>query len=142
MRNRLLLGALLLLSPVAACRTEAPAPGPAAAYEVAGEIVRLPTAERPEIVLRHDAVPGFRDESGKVVGMDAMTMPFALAPGVALDGLAAGDNVAFTLEVRWSDDRQPVRITRIARVDLIREIDLEDGKVPGQGDQGEVEIPR
>lgn len=131
MRNRSLLGALLLLAPLVACRTEVSPPPPASTYEVAGEIVRLPTAERPEILLQHEAVPGFRDENGKVVGMDAMTMPFPLAPDVPLTGLAVGDAVLFTLEVRWSDDRQPVRITRIARAGQIRSIDLEDGRLPG-----------
>ncbi|MGE0638986.1 MAG: copper-binding protein [Thermoanaerobaculia bacterium] len=131
MRNRRFLGALLLLAPLVACRAEVSPPQPASIYEVEGEIVRLPTAERPEIVLRHEAVPGFRDESGKVVGMDAMTMPFALGANVPLTGLAVGDAVRFTLEVRWSEDRQPVQITRIARSGQIRSIDLEDGKLPG-----------
>ena len=131
MRNRRLLGALLLLAPLAACRVEVSPPQPASTYEIEGEIVRLPTAEGPEIVLRHEAVPGFRDETGMVVGMDAMTMPFALGADVPLTGLAVGDAVRFTLEVRWSDERQPVQITRITRSGQIRSIDLEDGKLPG-----------
>ena len=131
MGNRRLLGTLLLLAPLVACRAEVPPPQPASTYEVAGEIVRLPTAERPEILLQHEAVPGFRDENGKVVGMDAMTMPFALASGVSVEGLTVGDKVSFTLETRWELDREPVRITRIARSGQIRSIDLEDGKLPG-----------
>lgn len=84
-----------------------------------GEIVRLPQAGEREIAIRHEAVPGFRDESGKVVGMEAMTMPFTLAPDLtaaALDGLAPGDRIAFTLEMRWQDPRDIARISRIDRL--------------------------
>ncbi len=84
-----------------------------------GEIVRLPTAETREIAIRHEAVPDFRDESGKVVGMEAMTMPFSLGPEIsdsALAGLKPGDRIAFTLEMRWQDPREIARISRIDRL--------------------------
>lgn len=84
-----------------------------------GEIVRLPSADSREIVIRHEAVPDFRDESGKVVSMEAMTMPFTLAgdlPAASLDGLAPGERIAFTLEMRWQDPSEIARITRIAKL--------------------------
>ncbi len=84
-----------------------------------GEIVRLPAPGSREITLRHEAVPEFRDEAGKVVGMEAMTMPFTLAalvPRAALDGLQAGDRVAFTLEMRWRDPRAFAEISRITKL--------------------------
>lgn len=81
-----------------------------------GEIVRLPAAGAREIILRHEAVPDLRDESGKVVGMEAMTMPFTLARDVGLEGLAPGDRIAFTLEMRWQDPREIARISRIEKL--------------------------
>jgi Cu/Ag efflux protein CusF len=94
---------------------EAPAVS-AQSYAMRGEIVRLPAAGTREMAIRHEAVPDFRDETGKIVGMEAMTMPFALASAVAIEGLAPGDRVAFTLEMRWQDPREIVRISRIEKL--------------------------
>jgi len=46
--------------------------------------------------------------SGKVEPMMAMTMPYQLAHGVSLHGIAAGDKVAFTYEVNWIADRMVI----------------------------------
>jgi Cu/Ag efflux protein CusF len=101
----------------AGCSPPAELPAvPVETYAMRGEIVRLPTAQSPEIAIRHEAVPDFRDEAGKVVGMEAMTMPFALAPGVEPAGLAPGDKVAFTLEMRWKATSDIVRISRMERL--------------------------
>ena len=45
--------------------------------------LRLPDPADPqhEIWIRHEAIPDFTSDEGQVVGMDAMTMPFALAEG-------------------------------------------------------------
>ncbi len=111
-RGSLLALAGLLLA--GACR---PAPPPAAAvYQVRGEIRQLPVAPARDLMIRHEAIADFRDEAGEIVGMEAMTMPFTLAPGVELDGLAAGDRVEFTLEVRWDDPANLARITRLVRL--------------------------
>jgi Cu/Ag efflux protein CusF len=116
---RRLLGLVTLLPALAlgACDRSAPAPtGAVASYEMRGEIVRLPPAGSREIAIRHEAVPEFRDEQGKVVGMESMTMPFALAQGLALEGLAPGDRVHFTLEMRWQEPREIARIARIEKL--------------------------
>jgi Cu/Ag efflux protein CusF len=98
-----LLATLLVTAVAAACggTPEAPATGPDATYTVRGEIVRLPDATTHEVWLRHESVADFKDPDGKVVGMESMTMPFALAPDAKLDGLAVGDRVSFRLEMRW-----------------------------------------
>jgi Cu/Ag efflux protein CusF len=117
--TRQLLGwvASLLALAVAACDGSATAPTAAvASYEMRGEIVRLPPAGSREIAIRHEAVPDFRDEQGKVVGMGSMTMPFTLAPGLALESLAPGDRVHFTLEMRWQEPREIARISRIEKL--------------------------
>lgn len=103
-----------------ACGQPPAAPaGPAETYAMRGEIIRLPQPGSREIVIRHEAVPGFRDEAGKVVGMEAMTMPFALAadlPDAAMAGLAPGDRIAFRLEMRWQDPREIARISRLEKL--------------------------
>ena len=92
---------------------------PDSSYAMRGEIVRLPASGAHDITIRHEAVPDFRDEAGKIVGMEAMTMPFTLAAPVsqaALDSLAPGDRVAFTLEMRWQDPHELARISRIEKL--------------------------
>jgi hypothetical protein len=86
-------------------------------------VTRLPSAAEPALYVRHEAVPGFVDMDGEVVGMDSMTMPFPLAEGVGLEGVAPGDRVRFTLEVEWEGD-PPYRITRIEELAAGTELDL------------------
>jgi len=51
-----------------------------------------------EILVKHQAIPGYRDDTGAVVGMMAMTMPFYIAKGVSLEGVKAGDSVELKVE--------------------------------------------
>jgi len=78
------------------------APAPAKRYTVRALVVTLPAQSSGEITLRHEAVPSFTDQSGAVVGMDSMEMPFPSAKGAPLAGLAAGDKVLATFSVDWS----------------------------------------
>ncbi len=102
--------ALAVLLTSAACRERSSAPAATGdapdklhRYSVRGEIVRLPVATGPrQLSLRHEAIDDFADAAGKVVGMGSMVMPFDLAPGVALDGLQAGDKVEARIAVGWS----------------------------------------
>ena len=119
LEDRRIASALLATALLSSTGCGAPAAPPAASgqsYAMRGEIVRLPAAGAREIILRHEAVPDLRDESGKVVGMEAMTMPFTLARDVGLEGLAPGDRIAFTLEMRWQDPREIARISRIEKL--------------------------
>jgi Cu/Ag efflux protein CusF len=110
-RRALRVGPILLALSVTstACRegSRAPAAGGASnelhhRYSVRGEIVSLPGAGARQLSLRHEAIDDFADAGGKVVGMGSMVMPFDLAPGVALDGLQAGDKVEARIAVGWS----------------------------------------
>jgi hypothetical protein len=69
-------------------------------FKVKGVVRGLPGQglAKDEILVKHQEIPEYRDESGKVVGMMAMTMPFYLAPGLALDGIALGDRVELQVE--------------------------------------------
>lgn len=111
------------LAPGCADRSPAPSgasPGRAATpaasstvreYVVRGELVRLPGPGAPlrEITVRHEAIPGFVGQDGRVVGMPAMVMPLEVAPGVPLEGLRPGDKVELLLAVDWERSSYAVR---------------------------------
>lgn len=85
-------------------------------YRVRGTIVALPSSDRPHLLVQHEAVPDFRDERGEIVGMDAMTMPFPLAPGLQWEGLAVGDHVELTFEVRWNARKNRFQAIHVSRL--------------------------
>lgn len=100
------LTACAALVAVLSCR-ESAAPERAAAaaprrYTVRGEVVRVAAPDAPpSLSLRHEAIPDFADGKGAVVGMSAMVMPFAVAPGVSLAGIEPGDKVRFRFVMDW-----------------------------------------
>lgn len=107
---------------------------PDQSYTVRGRIVMLPEAGKPASVLqiRHEAIEHFVDSKGKVVGMEAMTMPFPTAKGLSLAGLAVGDAVEFTFEVRW--DGSPIyQVTRITELPEGTALEFESAPEPGAG---------
>ena len=98
-------------SPPQASTTDSPS---ARSYTVRGMVVRLPqpgTAE-PEILIRHAAIPDFVNSEGHETGMPGMTMPFPIAAGISLAGLAPGQLVEFTLCVDWQAS-PPMELTAI-----------------------------
>lgn len=107
-------GLLLALALGIACGNEpAATPGPPdATYRVRGEIRQLPGPNGREILIRHEAIPELRDAKGAVVGMDSMTMPFTLGADVDRTGLAEGQRIEFTLEVRW-DGGDPIVVREL-----------------------------
>jgi hypothetical protein len=94
--------AVVSASGMAGCRGKAATPR-GDVYTVRGIVERLPQTSGPdrELYIHHAAIPGFRDERGKVVGMMSMTMPFPVASGVSLEGIVPGDPVEFTFTVAW-----------------------------------------
>ena len=103
------------------------------AYTVRGRIIALPDASgKQPLDIHHEEIPDFVGKSGNVVGMKEMIMPFAnLAPGVTLDGFAAGDAVEFVFEVRWNAAPRTL-VTKIAKLPAGTELKLgpilEEGK--------------
>ena len=83
-------------------------------YSIEGLIRSIPKDNQgvKELIIQHEAVPDYRDETGKVVGMHAMTMPFYLAEELPIEGLKAGDRVKFKLEA-WQKPRFKELITQI-----------------------------
>jgi len=79
-------------------------PSADATYDTRGQVVEVPRDAGGELVVHHEAVSGFRDREGKPSEMESMSMPFAVAPTVALAGIAPGDKVEMTFEVRWTGE--------------------------------------
>jgi Cu/Ag efflux protein CusF len=97
---------LLCLGLAPGCRRGSDAPDEDAnvsRYTVRGEITHLATAREPRrVTLRHEPIGDFKNESGAVVGMPSMVMPFELAPDVALDAVRVGDKVEVRFAVSWA----------------------------------------
>jgi len=53
-----------------------------------------------EILVKHEPIPEYRDESGSVVGMMAMTMPFYLGDSGLIKGISVGDSIEMVIEQR------------------------------------------
>ena len=98
------------------CKGSPPPPSqpPPDRYAMRGIVVQLASAGSTDVLIRHEAVPGFRDEFGKVRTMPAMTMPFTPGPGVSVQDLKVGDKVGFTLDVDWP--HITIVVSRISRL--------------------------
>ena len=77
-------------------------------YTVRGLVIEIQDADQAEARLRiqHEAIPDFKGMDGKAWegGMESMTMIFAVAEGVSLDGVSAGDKLEFALVMDWEKD--------------------------------------
>ena len=95
----------------AGCR-KAELPAADASYRVRGQVVDVPREGRGDLTVHHETIAEFRDREGKPSEMESMSMPFAVAPGVSLAGIAPGDKVEMTFEVRWEGD-VPLLVTAL-----------------------------
>ena len=107
----------LLCALAPACSKTPPAPQPEHVYTVRGQVVAVPDSSRPKSTLqiRHEPIPGYINQKGEQTGMGSMTMPFPTVPGLDVSGLAPGDAVEFTWEVRWTPPPF-ARVSRIAKL--------------------------
>lgn len=73
-------------------------------YTVKGVVKGMPGdgLANNEILVKHEAIPDYRDDSGAITGMMAMTMPFYLAQGVTLGGIKEGDTIEMKIEQHLS----------------------------------------
>ena len=115
MRRSTLAVALLAAAAVigaGACRKQEHLAPADATYSTRGQVIEVPKVEGGELSVHHEAVPDFRDAEGKPSHMDSMSMPFAVARDVPLAGIAPGDKVAMTFEVRW-DSEPTLRVVKL-----------------------------
>ncbi len=131
-RTALLLSVALAAG--AACRGDAgkPAPSPEARrYTVRGEVVRIAReGKAPQLSLRHEAIPDFADQTGRVVGMRPMVMPFDVAPDVRLDDVRPGDKVEARIAVGWSPPA--MRVEQLRKLPPDTALTFDDGRAPGR----------
>ena len=117
-----------------AARASVPAANaPSETYSVRGRIIELPEPGKPqrEFKVHHEAIDGFVGADGKVVGMSAMTMAFPPGPGVTLSGLAIGDIVSLTFDVRRSNGRFDWHATRIEKLAADTQLEFRKSRKPG-----------
>jgi Cu/Ag efflux protein CusF len=69
-------------------------------FTVKGIIKGLPGDGRAanEILVKHQPIPDYRDDTGTITGMMAMTMPFYVGEGVSLKEFKAGDPIEMKVE--------------------------------------------
>jgi Cu/Ag efflux protein CusF len=110
-----------------ACDGDKALPAADAVYDTRGTLRSLPgSGDLPDkVMIHHEALPSFKNAAGTVVGMESMAMAFTPADGLSLAGLAAGDDVAITFEVRWNADPL-LRLTRIAKLPPGTSLELND----------------
>ncbi|HEV7509259.1 MAG TPA: copper-binding protein [Thermoanaerobaculia bacterium] len=90
-------------------------------YTVRALVVQAPGAANTAgnsaggLYLYHEPIDDWVGRDGKRDGMDTMAMPFPVAGGVPLAGVAANDKVEVTLHVDWTADRA-IEITRLRKL--------------------------
>ncbi len=106
-------------------------------YTVRGIVSKLPAAEGPDqnMYIRHAPIPDYKNDSGEVVGMAAMTMPFPVAENVSLEGIEKGDPVEFTFSMRWKPTGH-YEIVEITELPAGTAIDFEAGMDHGHDHDG------
>jgi hypothetical protein len=114
--RRSILPATLLVLLAACSAPPPPAPAGAPVYVVRGEVVHPPSpvVAGMQVLVRHEAIDDFVDATGKVVGMDAMVMPFEVATLLVPRGLSAGEKVEVRFSMDWKEPR--LRVERIGRL--------------------------
>lgn len=119
---------LLLLLPLlaAGCAGPAEEKDSGRIYTVRGRVQQLP-AQGGGLYLTHEAIDDWVGRSGKVEGMDTMTMPFPVAKGVSLKGIAPDDIVEAQIHVDWEADLA-VQITAIRKLPPDTQLDFRDAK--------------
>ncbi|HEX2224507.1 MAG TPA: copper-binding protein [Thermoanaerobaculia bacterium] len=130
-RVPLLLLASLLLSGLMGCSGGGEAGKNVKEYTVRGQVEKLPEGEgTPLLGLRHEAIDDYTSRDGRVMGMDAMSMPFVVGDGASLEGVAVGDVIEFKLRVDWEAE-EPIEITEIRELPPGTRLTFREAAPPG-----------
>ncbi len=127
-RNALLPILLLALAPLlAACGGQSGEKATGHTYTVRARVQQLPS-QGSGIYLEHEAIDNYVARSGKVEGMDSMTMPFPVKTGVSLEGIQPEDIVEVQLHIDW--DASLVEITSIRELPRDTRLDFRLAEPP------------
>lgn len=124
-RGRILRSILLLaLFPLlaAGCGGQAEQRTSGHTYTVRARVQQLPS-QGSGLYLEHEAIDNYVARSGKVEGMDSMTMPFPVGKGVSLEGIQPDDIVEVQLHIDWEADL-PVEITGLRELPRDTQLDF------------------
>ena len=90
---------------------------PDAVYTVRGRVEQVPAPEKPlaEFFVKHEPIDDFKNPDG-TLGMDTMSMPFPLAKGVTLTGIAPGDLVEIDMAVWTKPGSRGFEARRVTRL--------------------------
>ena len=81
-------------------------------YTVRARVAQLPTQDE-GLYLEHEPIDSYVARSGKVEGMDSMTMPFPVAKDVSLEGIQPNDIVEVQLHIDWDAEDHQVEILSV-----------------------------
>jgi hypothetical protein len=98
-------------------------------HTVRAVVTQVPSAGNPELYLQHEPIDEWAGRDGKVEGMDTMTMGFAVAEGVSLEGIQPGDKVETTLHVDW-EAGMPVEITALRELPPDTRLEFREARPP------------
>mgnify|MGYP006187138485 CR=1 FL=1 len=98
---------------------------------VAGRVAQLPS-QGSGLYLEHEAIDNYVARSGKVEGMDSMTMPFPVAKGVSLEDIQPDDIVEVQLHIDWAADDRQVEITAVRELPRDTRLDFRLAQPPKQ----------
>ena len=117
-------GLILLVFAVLACRGER-----GRLHSFRAEVKQVPSPGNGELFLHHEAIDDWTSRDGEAMGMDSMTMGFAVADGVSLEGIQPGDKVEATLRVDW-EARMPVEITALRKLPPDTRLEFREARPP------------
>jgi Cu/Ag efflux protein CusF len=118
-------GLILMICAVLGCRGG----GGGREHTFRGEVKQVPTPGNSELFLHHEAIDDWTSRDGEVMGMDSMTMGFAVADGVSLEGVQPGDKVEATLRVDWNAG-VPVEITALRELPPDARLEFREARPP------------
>ena len=98
-------------------------------YTVRARVQQLPS-QGSGLYLEHEAIDNYVARSGKVEGMDSMTMPFPVGRDVSLEGIQPEDIVEVQLHIDWADADRPVEITGIRELPRDTQLDFRLAQPP------------
>jgi Cu/Ag efflux protein CusF len=128
LRPFLLLALLPLLAAGCGGRAEEKAGGNT--YTIRAKVQQLPTQENGGLMLEHEPIDNYVARSGRVEGMDSMTMPFPVAKDVSLEGIQAGDIVEVQLHIDWDAEERQVEIISVRELPPDTKLHFGEAKPP------------
>jgi hypothetical protein len=75
-------------------------------YVIRGEVISVPQAGKPgtEFIVKHEPIDDFRSDTGRIVGMNTMGMPFTPGKDLSLEGIKPGDKIEMRWFIQWKPE--------------------------------------